>query len=145
VKTRKHNNLCLFCSIKRCYGLAHPTKTYLWNDTCQWNCKEICTTNFRGKEPYESCSQSLEPSSSTQITMTISTNSNDKLPLKLHVVIPIFLLHLLLGLTWAWMPPTITIVHKWHEKHEKVQSIPKHNWLLQQQVVTMMYLHKGFH
>jgi hypothetical protein len=29
VKTTKHNTLCLFWSIKRCYGLAHPTKTYL--------------------------------------------------------------------------------------------------------------------
>jgi len=85
VKTTKHNNLCLFCSVKRCYGLAHPTKTYLWNDTHQWNCKEICTTNFESKEPYEICSQSLKPSSSTQTVVTISTNNNDKLPFKSRV------------------------------------------------------------
>jgi hypothetical protein len=29
VKITKHKNLCLFCSIKRCYELAHQTKTYL--------------------------------------------------------------------------------------------------------------------
>jgi hypothetical protein len=45
----------------------------------------MCTTNFEDKEPYESCSQSLEPSSSAQIVVTINTNSNDKLPFKPHI------------------------------------------------------------
>jgi hypothetical protein len=40
------------------------------------------TTNFEGTDDYESCSQSLKPSFSTQIIMTISTNNNDKLPLR---------------------------------------------------------------